>query len=116
MSLNPFDKQQLALQAYGSISADGLTIQNQGCVLARTGVGVYTLTLPADGGVVDGQSMTDVTAKDTTPPGPTPPVVWKVDETSNLVKTIRVFNLAGAPADSALEVKLYASTINPNGP
>jgi hypothetical protein len=116
MSLNPYDQQQLALQAYGSITADGLTVQNQGCVLARTGAGVYTLTLNADSGVVDGQSMTDVTAKDTTPPGPTPPVVTKVEETSNLVKTIRVFNLAGAPTDSAIEVKLYKSLINPSGP
>jgi hypothetical protein len=110
MSLNPYDQQQLALQAYGSISADGLTVQNQGCILARTGAGVYTLTLNADSGVVDGQSMTDVTRKSAVGGS------YGVIDTSNLVKTINTFDVAGAAADCAIEVKLYKSLINPSGP
>lgn len=123
MSLNPFDSQQLACVGYASIKATvapappGFVVQNQGFVLSRTGVGVYLATFGADLGIVDGQSYTHVTPKDPDPPAaPLPPVTVKVQDTSNLVKTILVYNAAGAPVDSDLEVSIYKSLINPAGP
>jgi hypothetical protein len=130
MSLNSSDKQQLALKAYGFYPGfsnaplappPALQPQTQGCIITSLVPGVYTLVLDADSGVVDGQSMTDVTVKgvlnknavieDTvTPAAP------YVGFGPNRVKTISVFDGAGALVAADIEVKLYASTINPNGP
>jgi hypothetical protein len=106
MGLNDYDKNYLALAAYASIAGDGTSPNAQGCVIARTGAGVYTCTLDADSGITDTQSFTSAQVKGAAF------AVATVEETSNLVKTIRTFNQAGAATDTAIEVQVRKSVQN----
>ncbi len=121
MSLTPYDVQQLACAAYAQAAYDpnllpaaGYVVQQQGAVLARTGVGVWTLTFDTGLGIVDGQTFTRVQPK--LGPQSTVPIFAMVEDTSTLVKTIKLYNNLNVAADADFEVSVYKSLINPSGP
>ena len=67
---------------------------------ARTGAGVYTFTLPSDQGIDATQCIGLVTARGATYG------VGTVTHTSDTVKTIRMFDAAGAAADVDFDLVL----------
>lgn len=91
------------MHAAGFINGAGTTITTFGCQLTRIDTGHYALLLDASDGLVDDESFTKVQAKGTAARGPV------VDDTSNTEKRIRVFNAAGAAADTAIEIAVWKS-------
>lgn len=100
MADNAYERQHLALHAAGYINALGTTQTTFGCTMTRTATGVYALVLGADDGVVNDESFADVTVKGANPRAAV------IDDTSNTVKTIRVFNPSLAAQDTEIEVIL----------
>jgi hypothetical protein len=98
-----YDKQFLAIQAAGFISADGATNFGFGCNMTRLGTGNYALLLDASAGVVDDESFMQVQPKGTAQRMAT------VVDTSNTVKEIFVSNDADAVVDTEIEVVLFKS-------
>lgn len=97
-----YDRQHLAAHAFGFINGDGTTAVAFGCQLTRIGTGHYGLVLGNDDGVVADESFTFVQTKGSAARAPV------VDDTSDVLKTIRVFG-GGTTAlqDTAIEVALY---------
>jgi hypothetical protein len=106
MSIASYDKNLVALAAYASISADGTTVvENEGCVIAKTPAttGVYTLTFDDRSGIVDLQSYIMVQPKGAIF------AAAVVEDTTDLVKTVRTFDAAGAALNAAIDVLVYKS-------
>lgn len=96
-----YERQLLAVQAAGFISADGSNHFGFGCDLTRLGVGQYALLLGASDGVVDDHSFTIVQPKGTAA------CVASVEDASNVQKNIFVLNSSDAAVDTAIEVILF---------
>lgn len=98
-----YERQHLALQAAGYISALGETQTVFGCQMTRISTGHYGLLLDANSGVVNDESITLVTLKTSAS------LTKSVVDTSNTLKTIFVFNpVAQTPglANADIEVVL----------
>lgn len=100
--------------AAGAIQGDGTVRKQRGCVVARTGVGTYTITidpvntalLPAAGrGNISGGVPQAECASEVQPVGATA-LTAQVTHTSNTVKTVIISNAAGAAADSDFEFRI----------
>jgi hypothetical protein len=99
-----YDKQFLAVQAAGFISADGATQFGFGCNMTRVGTGDYALVLDASAGVVDDDSFLQIQVK-----GGNLPRVATANDISNTVKQILTFNDADIATDTEIEVALFKS-------
>ncbi len=98
----PLPKEGYSLEATGSISGAGGVIFQRGGVLARTGVGTYTLTL-------DRESPAGECVVLVTPRGGAGNANAQVTHTSNLVKTITLF-VGAVATDVAFDVIVLRST------
>jgi hypothetical protein len=96
-----YEKQFLACYAAGFISADGATVLAYGCALTRIATGFFALILEVGAGLPDDESYTLVTPKAATP------VLPIVEDFSDNVKRIRIFNIFGTFTPSDIEVQLY---------
>lgn len=101
MTVKSYDRQHLALFAAGYINAAGTTAVTFGCQMTRIATGHYGLILDADNGLVDDESFSFATVKNTDPRSAV------VEDVSNGVKAIRVFTLVPSAIDSDIEVALY---------
>jgi hypothetical protein len=99
-----YDVQHLALHAAGWINATGASTTIFGCQMTRSSTGTYVMILDADNGVVDNESFIAVTPKNPSP-GAARTVV--ATDTSNVLKTITVFDNNGSVADAGIEVILW---------
>lgn len=108
MSRRSYERQHLATYAAGSINAAGTTSTAFGCQLTRISQGVYGVLLGsspdnrASSGLTDDENFTVVTVKGTTP------AYKAVNDDSNTLKTVRVFDTnVFTLMDAAIEVMLY---------
>lgn len=86
-----------ALLAFGSVSAAGVKVSGAGFTSAQSGVGIYTLT--PDQEVDATQCALLVTAR-------TAGLIATAEQTSDSVKTVNMFDDAGAAADGAFDFLL----------
>lgn len=86
------------MEAAAGVKGDDGSASADGCQVARTSTGVYTLTLGTKLGVTEPESMILVTLKGQTPG------VSTSEDTSDKVKTIHTFDLGGEPADLDFDV------------
>lgn len=100
-----YERQHLAVHAAGYINGAGTTRVAFGCAMTRIGTGHYGLLLDASAGVVNDETFTFVQAKD----AGTGVRLPAVNDDSNVEKRIRVFNQAGTPVDTDIEVELLKS-------
>jgi len=104
MTVRSYQRQHLSLFAAGFINASGSSVVTFGCQLTRLGTGEYGVILDASAGLVNNESFTFVTPKDTALRYPV------VEDTSNVLKTVRVFTGVPSQVDTGIEVALYRST------
>lgn len=103
MADNSYERQHIALQAAGYINGAGTTQLTFGCTMTRVSVGVYAMVLDASAGIVDNESFGTVTVKGTSP------LSAVLQDTSNVVKTARVFNGSDVATDNDIEIILRKS-------
>jgi len=108
-----FDSAALAIVAYAEVAADGTsTLINSGVVTARTSLGRYTVTLPADKAQSAARDLIFVCPKGTID---STPYSHKVDDSSATVKEIAIYG--GSPlttfADSAFSILILRTTVTP---
>lgn len=103
MTLASYERQHLAMQAAGFISADGSNAVGFGCQMTRLSVGHYGLLLDASEGVVADESFSKVQVKGATAAGAI------VQDLSNTEKRIRVYNAAQSLSDKDIEIALWKS-------
>lgn len=104
-----FDSANLAITAYVEVLADGTSPDNNsGVVTAKTAIGTYTVTLPADKTQVDARDLIFVQVKGSGHP----PLSAKVEETSAAVKTIRTSD-ASTLADAPFSVLILRTIVPP---
>ena len=101
MSEANYERQLLACQAAGFISANGDTQFGFGCNLTHLATGQYALLLGDSDGVVDGESFMQVQVKGTADR------VASVIDVSNTQKDIYVSNASDALVDTDIEVILF---------
>jgi len=101
MSEANYERQLLACQAAGFISADGSTSYGFGCSMTRLAAGQYAMLLGDSDGVADGESFTQVQPKGTAQRQSS------VTDVSATQKDIYVSNGAGAATDTDIEVVLF---------
>jgi hypothetical protein len=100
-----YEKQHLALHAAGFINGAGTTQTTFGCQMTRLGLGSYAMLLDDSAGLVNDESFTFATVK-----GPIAnPKNVVVQDTSNQVKTITVFDNAPSNVNGDIEVALFKS-------
>lgn len=78
--------------AAGKMTGAGVLVFQRGCVLARTGAGVYTITLDKE---IDAAECTILAT-----PNVAGDAAIGVVDTSDAVKTLNAFNTAGAATDT----------------
>jgi hypothetical protein len=105
MTVRSYQRQHLSLFAAGYINAAGDTVVTFGCQLTRIASGEYGVILGASDGLVDNETFTFVTAK--AGAATRYPVV---EDTSNTLKTVRVFSSVPSQIDTGIEVALYRPT------
>lgn len=86
--------------AAGSVAADGSVVVCRGAVPAKTGAGVYTLTLD--------EAIDAIECVVTVTPRTTPDIAPSVVQTSDTVKTVNMRTIAAGPvaADCAFDFKV----------
>ena len=89
----------LTLWAAGSISGAGAVVKQKGCALARTGVGIYTVTLDRDLDAADA-------AINVTPRGGAGNANPQVAHTSDTVKGVNMF-VAAVATDVGFDVMVW---------
>lgn len=104
MTVRSYQRQHLSLFAAGFINASGSSVATFGCGLTRLATGVYGLILDASAGLANNETFTFVTPKATAARYPV------VEDTSNTLKTIRVFTALPSQVDTGIEVALYRTT------
>lgn len=104
MTVRSYQRQHLSLFAAGFINASGSTVVTFGCQLTWLATGQYGLILDANSGLVNNETFTFVTPKASEARYPV------VDDTSNTLKTIRVFSSVPSQIDTGIEVELYRTT------
>lgn len=101
MTVRHYQRQHLSVYAAGFINASGSTVITFGCQLTHIATGHYGLILDDSDGLVNDESFTFVTPKATAARYPV------VEDTSNGLKTIRVFSSVPSIVDCGIEVALY---------
>jgi hypothetical protein len=105
MTVRSYQRQHLSLYAAGFINAAGTSVVTFGCQLTRIAAGEYGVLLGTGDGQVEAQTFTFVTPKATAARYPV------VEDTSNNLKTVRVFTSVPSQVDTGIEVHLYR-TVN----
>ena len=108
-----FSGANAALVAYGSVAVsggvattviDGDNTTAGQVVVARTGAGVFTLTLPTGYGQARSRSMVYCA------PRTSAAVFISVDDTASQVKTVRTFNSGGSATDEDFSFMIFENT------
>lgn len=106
-----FSGANAAVVAYGSVVGASGTVVLDGenttagqVVVARTGAGVYTLTLPTGYGQAQSRSMVYCAPRTLTP------AFISIDNAASQVKTVRTFNTAGVATDADFSFMIFENT------
>ena len=105
MTVRAYQRQHLAIVAAGNINGAGTTSIGIGCGMTRIGTGQYGLVLPDDYGIQDNRTFSMASVKGTSAAARSA----VVEDTSDTLKTIRVFNNSANAADNDIEVMLFRS-------
>jgi hypothetical protein len=104
-----FDSAGLAIVAYCEVAADGTSAAtNSGVATAKTGTGVYTVTLPSDKTQSADRDLIFVQRRGSAGT----PVTSEVDDTNAAVKTVRLTDGASL-ADGAFTVLILRTIVPP---
>jgi hypothetical protein len=108
-----YDIAGLAVVAYAEVLADGTSPNvNSGVTTARTGLGLYTVTLPAGKLQSGSRDLMFVTPKGTLSPMP---YSHKIDDSDPAIKRVAIYG--GAPlttyADSEFSVLILRTILTP---
>jgi hypothetical protein len=111
-----FDSASLATVGYAHVKADGSTPDcNSGLIIARTGAGVYTVSLPPVGSDVQTlQQIDDRVFFVVTSYSANGPLVYWINNTSPNVRTIHFDSLIGGfpmPTDSPFQLIVQRTII-----
>ena len=90
--------------AAGSVAQNGTAVITRGAAPARTGAGVYTLTLDRD--IDAAECVVHVT------PRTTPDIAPSVVQTSDTIKTVNMRTIAAAPAAADCEFDFVITRIS----
>jgi len=107
MTVRHYQRQHLSLYAAGFINAAGTSQVSFGCQLTRIAAGHYGLVLDANDGLPADESFMFVTPKASDVRYPV------TEDTSNNLKTIRVFSSVPTAIDTGIEVALYRPVSRP---
>ena len=119
------DPQIAQIVCAGTIEADGTVLKQRGCVVVRTGVGTYTITIdpvvtPVDGAGNPGNLSGGIPAAElvselqTT--GGAAEFTGVITNTSDTIKTVHIEDDASAPADNDFEFVLKRSMFASSNP
>lgn len=103
------NRQTIAYASFDGNAGGPVVGKAIGCVLARTGAGVYTVTLGSPLAVDSTEALYTITANVATGG------VWTMDDTSDTVKTFSVFTNAGVASD-AFTARIAVERVVGGGP